>query len=966
VKQLLSAYFLVLFSGFLPAQNPVFHRINDENGLPSNEVYSIMQDHHGFIWFGCDAGLYRYNGVKFIQYQNVGQRSAAITGLTLSGDSVIYCYNFSNQIFFVQGDSLHELKSWQGKSDKGFTNITVDAKNRLWASSPKYLYCFNRQLQLWDSTFLSDNSFYPPANIISGSSGKQIWSSLYQKILSIENDILTFHAVEFEKNDDRDLSAQYFVADDSIVWSFSRNGARIYQNATGVFKQYFSSSLLKILKGKKITYLKAQGRHIFIATYSGFIIHDRWNDQSTLFFEKESFSNYLQDKEGNIWLTTLQNGVYFIPQMNFMVWDVQQSGIPENRITDLFVTDSKVYFSMLNGHIGVLNKYAASFKSYYIGLKSDIRAIFFSEALQTLYFNSSKDLYQLKEDKLSILRSSQPPLKRITKADGYYVFCSSFGTDIYRNINATEKPTNIAKGWCRDAAYLNSGQLLFIATNDGVIRCKFTNGFFANDTLLDVGIQYKGLYADERTKQIIALNFKGKLYDYSLSPPRLIASVPADVVPTDVVLHNNKYFVATNKGLWIYNIELKQWSNVNRISGLASNDIVSMQVDADKLWLATSKGLQCIPLGYEVSKQHPKIVLREIIIDGKKSVSNFIKLNYNSKLAIGVEAIAYASLQNFQFAYRFKSSDTNWVMSNAINDRIFLSGIPPGDFTVEIKVIDYLGRFSDNTVSISGKVIPPFWQRWWFYVLVAASGITFAYFGFLLRIKSLRIKQQQAVVKLTLENELKLSQQTALKAQMNPHFLFNVLNSIKSFIYENDKKSATEYLSKFAELVRGILTMSSQPKVKLSDEVKALELYIQLEAMLLEPPFNYTLNIDKNLDVEAISIPSLIIQPFVENAFKHGLRHKQGEKTLHLRIDLNKATNLLKVSIEDNGIGRKKSAELNTDDSTSHQSFATTANTKRLALLNRDLEEKVSVLFVDKIDENRVSGGTIVVLNIKI
>jgi signal transduction histidine kinase len=387
-------------------------------------------------------------------------------------------------------------------------------------------------------------------------------------------------------------------------------------------------------------------------------------------------------------------------------------------------------------------------------------------------------------------------------------------------------------------------------------------------------------------------------------------------------------------------------------------------VAGNQLWLATSKGLQAIPLNYIFSKPLPSIVLSEISVNGKKYSSNFIQLNHNATLTIKVNSINFASLNNFQFAYRLISRDTHWVMTNAINENIVLSGILAGNFKVEVKAVDYLGRFSANSIIIVGKVIPPFWQRWWFYILVAASGIALAYFVFLLRIKSLRIKQQQAIEKLALENELKLSQQTALKAQMNPHFLFNVLNSIKSFIYENDKKSAAEYLSKFAELVRGILTMSSLPMVKLSDEIKALELYIQLEAMLLEPPFEYTLTVDKSIDAAAISIPSLIIQPFIENSFKHGLRHKPGAKNLQIRIELNDAAHQLKVSIEDNGIGRAQSAVLNSKNSPSHQSFATQANAQRLALLNKDADEKVSVQFEDKVDEQEMANGTIVILNI--
>src|SRR5690606_16137114 len=122
---------------------------------------------------------------------------------------------------------------------------------------------------------------------------------------------------------------------------------------------------------------------------------------------------------------------------------------------------------------------------------------------------------------------------------------------------------------------------------------------------------------------------------------------------------------------------------------------------------------------------------------------------------------------------------------------------------------------------------------------------------------------------------LRLTQQSALKAQMNPHFIFNVLNSIKGYIYENDKKNAALYLSRFSELIRKILEQSSVSNIKLSEEIETLKLYIELEAMLLDNSFSCSISIAPNINPENLYIPAMLIQPLVENALKHGLRHKQ-------------------------------------------------------------------------------------------
>jgi LytS/YehU family sensor histidine kinase len=196
---------------------------------------------------------------------------------------------------------------------------------------------------------------------------------------------------------------------------------------------------------------------------------------------------------------------------------------------------------------------------------------------------------------------------------------------------------------------------------------------------------------------------------------------------------------------------------------------------------------------------------------------------------------------------------------------------------------------------------------------------------------------------------------------MNPHFLFNVLNSIKGYIYENDKRNAAKYLSDFSSLVRKVLELSSVPTVSLESELEALRLYIDLEAMLLQSDFSYSVEIDDAVDVSGIRIPALLLQPYVENAFKHGLRHKAGEKRLNIFIHLLEAEELLLVEITDNGIGRKASAELNAENRGEHQSFATSAMEKRIELLNHERKDVVGVEIRDNFEGNLPTGTTVII-----
>jgi LytS/YehU family sensor histidine kinase len=199
---------------------------------------------------------------------------------------------------------------------------------------------------------------------------------------------------------------------------------------------------------------------------------------------------------------------------------------------------------------------------------------------------------------------------------------------------------------------------------------------------------------------------------------------------------------------------------------------------------------------------------------------------------------------------------------------------------------------------------------------------------------------------------------------MNPHFFYNALNTIQSFILSNDKKQAVNYLSKFSTLTRTILEMTEKDLVSITEEIKTLSLYLDIEKVRFNDDFNYEILADSNVDTDNIKIPSMFLQPFVENAVKHGLLHKTEEKKLIIHFE--KVADQIKISIDDNGIGRKKSNELNQIKNNKHQSFATNAMQNRVNLLNQFTQKNISIEYIDKQNQNNQSLGTTVVFVIPI
>ncbi|UTW63145.1 histidine kinase [bacterium SCSIO 12741] len=213
------------------------------------------------------------------------------------------------------------------------------------------------------------------------------------------------------------------------------------------------------------------------------------------------------------------------------------------------------------------------------------------------------------------------------------------------------------------------------------------------------------------------------------------------------------------------------------------------------------------------------------------------------------------------------------------------------------------------------------------------------------KVELVTVQLRETENKLKLERQVNQAELTALRAQMNPHFLFNAFNSIQEFIILNQKELASDYLGQFADLMRLYLDHSREKTITLEDEVKAAELYLTLEKVRFEDTLNYSLTVDPNIDPSAIRIPPMLIQPYLENAIKHGLLHKKENRKLNLSFT--QQGEQLRCLIQDNGIGRKAAEEINQKRNKTHRSFATSANQNRIDLMNQSRKKPITVNITD-------------------
>jgi LytS/YehU family sensor histidine kinase len=263
-----------------------------------------------------------------------------------------------------------------------------------------------------------------------------------------------------------------------------------------------------------------------------------------------------------------------------------------------------------------------------------------------------------------------------------------------------------------------------------------------------------------------------------------------------------------------------------------------------------------------------------------------------------------------------------WVYTKSTNSNY--AGLKSGTYRFEVQAQNSDNLWGDSNV-INFIITPPFWQTTWFTVLSTIIFSLIIYLVFRLRIISLRRRNE-------LINNVNVYKQQSLRQQMNPHFIFNTLNSIQLYILEKDHISSHKYLTKFAKLMRLILDNSQQTTIPLKDEIDALKLYLELESIRLSGKFEYFVNVEDN-DLLNWRIPTLLIQPFVENAIWHGIMLKP-EQDGWVKIKLIKYNGGVLCSIEDNGVGREAAQKIRDKQDTERKSLGFKITAQRIDILN--------------------------------
>ncbi len=338
----------------------------------------------------------------------------------------------------------------------------------------------------------------------------------------------------------------------------------------------------------------------------------------------------------------------------------------------------------------------------------------------------------------------------------------------------------------------------------------------------------------------------------------------------------------------------------------------------------------------------------------------------DNSFTISWSARSFTNPEQDSFFYQLVGIDEGWVAAGATVLSASYLKVQPGKYRFRLKCKNRDGLFGPEKI-LAVIIIPAYYQTWWFKLLIISSlaGILAVIFSLRQRQKRLsaELKQQEAEFRqreAEFNQRLSEYQMSALRAQMNPHFIFNSLNSINRFVQMSSPDAASNYLTKFARLIRLVLDNSRSDIITLDSELEAVKLYLELESLRFVGQFDYHLDVDEHVDAEAISVPPLFIQPYLENAIWHGLMQKEGpDKKLIIDIRMENPS-LISIQIMDNGIGREQAKTLKSKSATSQKSHGMGITAERMRMFTERTQKRIDVQIMDQVDSSGNPSGTVV------
>jgi len=959
-----------------------------KDGLPGSIVYQALEDRKGFIWFATNQGVSRFDGRTFTnyykedglpdndiiklyldQYDNIWfisfigipavLHNGVITAFPACKNVLSVCedlitntivlmtaFNMDNRNYWGAYISRQDPVKWQFKADLKVTwrvplhfpivRASVPGKMSFYFSAvdkKSYSLTIQNNTLVKQFCFRKENPYaYLPFcvyDFVRPTENKKgivfystDWTIYYADLRGMRTVILPEKKLHTRVI--KDINSLY-CENDSTLWICSRNRGLL------CLKNFLSP-------------------HPAVQS----------------FFSKSFCTYIIKDREKGYWLTTHGDGVYYLPNLCFHSLSAWPELMEKNALCVRSIGSNRLVAGFADGNIIKINCTNAASQSF-PGWTAQNRNNRITDVCLW-----GGDTLLLCTDRGLKTRSSRGSTRLLPMS--MKELCLLADKSI---LVATFKDLVLF----RDPAYLKKlfpERTTCVTHINGQYFWGSLHGAYAyiNDTVSNLGLRYpelsgiinhldiapdSSLWAS--TQQGIVI-----LKNNGITPIRKEQGMPGNMCK-HVSFENNTAWVSTDKGIvridyrWNNSRLVYSLSDITEEDGLTTNNVNRTLPAGNYIWAATARGISFFSKNYiSHSARSPLININKIAVDNEPvPVTDTLQINYpQRKLRIELSGISYRSGKQIYYEYRLPKLDSSW--SRISNEIIEFQALPYGRFVFEVRSVDRWGKTSDQPKKILLINTAPFWETNAFRLLSVITVLVLFGFSFYTYYSwQQRSKEKDYRLKKKMHN----LEMMALRAQMNPHFIFNCLTSIQYHIVRADTRKANHYLHKFSTLIRQILQHSTDSLIALEEEIKILELYLELEKLRLGERMEYNIHVSDALRQGNQAIPVMIVQPFVENAIKHGIACLEDKKGV-LNIEIKQTGNYIDFFIEDNGPGIDASLSANRTVPTGYMSMGAGITGSRISTINSTQKQKIVLQVHDKRAPGHTETGTIVHLSFPI
>jgi hypothetical protein len=930
-----------------------YTQYDNKNGLAGSTVYCMTQDKDGFLWFGTEVGLSRFDGTHFKNFtrkdglpdNEIIQLFADSKGrVWISPFKKAVCYYYKGQMHTPENDPL--LKRIQ--LNDNVIHFAEDKAGNILMQEPFRLHLIDINNKVTVVDRINGRPIYFINTICAAENGFMVVdsNSVYdysQNEFRLRKKLLRLYSNHFD----------YFASSSqSLVWRNDISTARVES-----FDRPGSTTIP--LKPIHIKFSFIDKDHVADCTREGVFVYNINNgDSAKPLLPGLAVSNIFRDLEGNTWFTTLGHGIYKLNSPFVLNLKLRKDNVPAQVLSFTPYKGSILAGSELNTLFSFNRKTGMPEKEKIVLEEKGVNPIFSLSVYKEKYIlcGTSVSVYKMDTNYKWIQQVEYIVVK------GLFLHNNKLFVATKNNVMVVDPETFRIKDtiWKeRSTTVFVSNDTAYIGTLDG-LYC-----FLPDRTTKFLGKKSPVLSARITSVQkdaagvLWVATYGDGLVGYK--DDRVIAVINSDNGLTSNIcrtlyLSGNYLWVGTEKG--INKIDVVQPGHpVTKYTtgdGLASDVINALYVDSNKVFVGTPEGVTFFDEEKMSSQSRCDLLFTDIAIGSKTYYPGEAPVHIphaENNLQFNYVGISYKSGGDVRYRYRLLGLDSNWQETRETS--LAYPTLPSGDYTLQIQAINKFDKSSELLTRVF-TIEKLLYEKTWFKISMALLFLAITGVTVWLIIRRVRKREEEKTAFIKRISDL---EQLSRKAQMNPHFIFNSLNSIQQYVMDTDVSGANKFISGFSRLIRQTLDFSSKPEISLEEELDYLTNYLEIEKTRLEDAFKWVVNVDEAVDPAEYYIPPMILQPFVENSVRHGLRFRR-DKNGVVTITVKRVGDHLVCILEDNGVGRKAAMQYKSISPINYQSKGLSLTADRITMFNQEHAQKITMQIDDLEDEWRHALGT--------